>query len=72
MVTADDRRKTFKNVERLAAGKGESVYKMAKATGINPSTLSHWKTGRSVPGTQTLIKIAQYYGEPVERLVSNG
>ena len=37
-------------------------YQVAKATGINRSTFSDWKSGRSVPKYEKIKKIAEYFG----------
>lgn len=37
-------------------------YQVAKATGINRSTFSDWKSGRSEPKREKLQKIAKYFG----------
>lgn len=39
--------------------------KVAKATNINRSTFSHWKSGDYTPKIETLQKIADYFGVPV-------
>lgn len=41
-------------------------YKVAKATGINRSTFSDWKSGRSVPKLDKLKKIADFLDVPIE------
>ena len=41
-------------------------YKVAKATGINRSTFSDWKSGRSAPKLDKLRKIAEVLEVPVE------
>ena len=42
-----------------------TAYQVAKATGIGQSTLSDWKSGRSVPKIDKLKKIADYFGVSV-------
>lgn len=41
---------------------------VAKATGIERSTFSDWKNGRSSPKTEKLQKIADYFGVSVDYL----
>ena len=43
-----------------------SAYKVSKDTGISQSTLSDWKTGRATPKTDKLMKLADYFGVPLE------
>lgn len=39
---------------------------VSRATNIGPSTFSDWKSGRSKPKLEKLIKIADYFGVEVE------
>ena len=41
-------------------------YQVAKETGIPQSTFSDWKSGRSKPKVEKLIKIAKFLGASVE------
>lgn len=43
---------------------------VSRATGISPSTFSDWKTGKSTPNAEKLVKIARYLGTTVEYLVT--
>ncbi len=43
---------------------------VSKATGISPATLSDWKTGKSKPKQDKLIKIADYFGVTVDYLMT--
>ena len=47
-----------------------SNYAVSKATGINQSTFSDWKSGRSVPKQEKLQKIADYFGVSLEYLMT--
>lgn len=42
-----------------------TAYKVAKDTKISTSTLSDWKTGRSIPKVDKLKKIADYFRVPI-------
>jgi len=57
---------------QLLEKKGVTAYKVAKSTGISTSTLSDWKTGRSTPKVDKLIKIANYFGVSLEYLLTGG
>lgn len=48
--------------------KGYKDSDVAKGTGITPSTFSDWKSGRSKPNTEKLIKIADFLDTAVEYL----
>lgn len=43
-------------------------YQVAKETGITRSTFTDWKSGRSKPKIDKLMKIAQYFGVSVEMI----
>ena len=46
-------------------------YKVSQATGISNGSLSDWKSGRSKPKYESLVKIAQYFGVSVDYLLCN-
>ena len=60
---------SYSNYEKLLKMKNSTSYKVAKATGIANSTLSDWKKGRSVPKTDKMKLIADYFGVEMERLL---
>ena len=43
---------------------------VARETGVNKSTFTDWKTGRSAPKKDKLQKIADYFGVSVEYLMT--
>lgn len=49
---------------------GVTPYKVAKEADVSQSTLSDWKKGRSTPKTDTMKKIADYFGVSVDYLMS--
>lgn len=50
---------------KLLKEKNLTASKVAKATGINRSTFTHWKNGDFTPKVTTLQKIADYFKVPV-------
>ena len=54
----------------LMEQKGVSASDVAKATGITASTFTMWKQGKISPNSQKMIKIADYFGVPVEYLLT--
>ncbi|MBE6538707.1 MAG: helix-turn-helix domain-containing protein [Ruminococcaceae bacterium] len=62
---------SYSNYEKLLKLKRSTSYKVAKATGIAPSTLSDWKNGRSVPKTDKMKLIAEYFGVDIGHLVGD-
>lgn len=57
---------------QLCEKKGVTPYKVSKETGISTSTLSDWKTGRSTPKLDKLMKIASYFKKPVTIFTKKG
>lgn len=55
---------------KLMKANGCTAYQVSKATGIAQSTLSDWKSGKSVPKADKLQKIADFFGVPVEYLMT--
>jgi len=52
--------------------RGVTAYAVSKATGIPNSTFSDWKSGRSAPKVDKLIKIANYFEVPLEEFIEGG
>ena len=46
-----------------------TAYKVSQATGISNGSLSDWKSGRSKPKYESLVKIADYFGVSVDYLL---
>lgn len=49
---------------------GVTAYKVSKATGVSQSTLSDWKKGRITPKSDSLKKIADYFGVTVDYILT--
>ncbi len=58
----------YKNFEELCKEKGVKPVEVSRETGVSTATLSSWKTGRYIPKTDKLQKIADYFGVTLERL----
>jgi len=59
----------YADYARLRDENGVTDYRVAKDTGIPKSTFSDWKSNRSKPKVEKLIKIANYFGVGVEELL---
>lgn len=46
-----------------------TAYRVAKETGLSPMVFSDWKSGKSKPKADKLLKIATYLGVNVEELI---
>ena len=60
---------SYHNFERLLKESGATVYRVSKETGIPASTFTDWKSGRSTPKAEKLIKIASFFQVPLEYLL---
>ncbi|WP_455717293.1 helix-turn-helix domain-containing protein [Anaerosporobacter sp.] len=56
--------------EQLLLKYGVSAYKVSKETGVTQATLSTWKSGKTTPSSETLQKIANYFGVTVDYLMT--
>jgi transcriptional regulator with XRE-family HTH domain len=59
----------YKNYEKLLEKSNTTSYAVSKATGISQATLSDWKNGKSIPKADKLMKIAKFFGVPMEELL---
>ena len=55
--------------ERLLAERGVTAYQVAKETGISTATLTQWKQGLYTPKVDKIMRIADYFGVPLEYFV---
>lgn len=60
------RKQSFEKLQKLLDKKGITAYRLSKELGISKSKFSDWKSGRSIPKTDKLIKIADYFGVTVD------
>lgn len=56
----------YSKFEKLLIERNVSAYQVAKETGVATATLTSWKNGTYVPKVDKLMKIANYFGVPVE------
>ena len=48
---------------------GVTDYRVAVETGISPTVFSEWKKGLYTPKIDKILKIATYFGVPVEEFL---
>lgn len=65
-MNKEERKKSFLKVETLVKNRGITFYKLAKDLGMAPVVFSDWKTGKSKPKLEKLLKIAEYFGVSVD------
>lgn len=56
----------YKRYVKIRDKKGVTDYRVSVDTGIPKSTFSEWKSGRSNPKVDKLVKLSEYFGVPVE------
>lgn len=56
--------------EQLLQKYGVTAYKVAKETGVTQTTLSNWKSGRSIPKQPSMQKIADFFGVSLDYLMT--
>lgn len=59
----------YKRFEELLKERGVTVMDVARATGINQSTLATWKMRDTNLSIKNAIKIADYFGITIDDLV---
>lgn len=64
-MNREKRKKSFKKLDALAKSRGVSFYQLSEALDIARSTFSDWKAGKSMPKTDKLLRIADYFGVDV-------
>ena len=60
---------SYQKFELLLKERGATVYRVSKETGIPASTFTDWKSGRSIPKAEKLMKIAAFFDVPLEYLL---
>lgn len=65
-MNKEKRQKSFLRVEELVNARGTTLYAVAKEIGFAPTVFSDWKSGKSMPKTDKLLKIAEYFGVTVD------
>lgn len=61
-----DKKKSYEKLDILAKNKGVSYYAIANELGLASSLFSEWKSGKSTPKIDKLLKIANYFEVPIE------
>jgi transcriptional regulator with XRE-family HTH domain len=56
------------NIARLRKNRGLTQVEFSKQLHVTQSAVSHWESGRSVPDTVQLFRIAEFFGVSVETL----
>lgn len=68
-MNKEKRKRSFKKLEALVNSRNITFYKLADELELARSTFSDWKSGKSMPKTDKLIKIANYFGVEVSYFI---
>ena len=60
-----DKEKSYERLVELIKEKDVTFYKVAKDLGFSNTVFSDWKAGKSMPKTDKLLKIAEYFNVPI-------
>ena len=56
----------YERFAELLAERGITAYRVAKDTGLSSTLFSEWKSGKSNPKSDKLLKLAEYFGVTIE------
>lgn len=59
----------YDKYEKLLKERNITSFRVSKDTGIAQSTLAEWKSGRSQPKLDKLIKLSAYFQVPIEYFI---
>lgn len=66
----EKRKQSFLKLETLVNARNTTFYVVAKDLGFAPTVFSDWKSGKSMPKTDKLIKISEYFGVTVDYFIN--
>lgn len=65
-MNKEKRQQSFLKLEALAKARNVTFYSLADKLGLSRSVFSDWKSGKSMPKTDKLLKIAEFFGVSVD------
>ena len=68
-MSKEKRKESFLILEELVMSNGMTFYALSKELGIAPTVFSDWKAGRSMPKTDKLLKVCNFFGVPLEKFI---
>lgn len=68
-LSKEEKISSFEKLDMLAKSRNVSFYELSKELGFAKSTFSDWKSGKSMPKINKLIKIADYFGVDVRYFI---
>lgn len=67
-----DKRILANNIKELRRQKNLNQAEMAKQLNVAQQTVAAWETGRTIPGSDTLNILADYFNVSTDRLLGRG
>lgn len=64
-----DKKNIYSKIDTLLKRDNISAYRLSKDTGISTASLTDWKKGRSMPKSDKLKIIADYFNVPISYLL---
>lgn len=68
-MTKEERKQSYKKLDKILKRKKLTAYKLSSDLELTRSLFSDWKSGRCMPKTDKLLKIASYLDVPVETFI---
>lgn len=65
-LNKEKRQQSFLKLDTLAKARNVTFYTLADELGLSRSVFSDWKSGKSMPKTDKLLKIAEFFGVSVD------
>ena len=69
-MNREKRKQSFLKLETLVNARNTTFYVVSKDLGFAPTVFSDWKSGKSMPKTDKLIKISEYFGVTVDYFIN--
>lgn len=66
----EERIRNYQKYRKMADARGVSDYQVSKEIDIHNVVFSEWKSGKSQPKVDKLLKLAEYFGVTVEAFLA--
>lgn len=68
-MNKEERKQAYKKLDKILTKKKITAYKLANDLELSRSLFSDWKSGKSMPKTDKLLRIADYLDVPVTTFI---
>ena len=66
----EERIRNYQKYRKMAEARGVTDYQVSKEIDIHNVVFSEWKSGKSQPKVDKLLKLAEYFGVTVEAFLA--